>query len=134
MYLQHALKYGFTKQAIEGLFRSGEHYTEAMDYLNPCLIHHTHVRMILETPVLKEGTGKELRRLHDIVQQAMEYEPSVPSSRPRLNSSWIPILCLSGKSTVRALLAYLTIGNFLNSSTFERKHPKPNTPILERSN
>lgn len=40
--------------------------------------------MILEAPPLKEGTGKELRRLHDTVQQylralkAMDYEPSGP--------------------------------------------------------
>ena len=40
--------------------------------------------MILETPSLKEGTGRELRRLHDTVQQhlralkAMDYEPSGP--------------------------------------------------------
>ena len=37
-----------------------------------------------EAPALKEGTGKELRRLHDTVQQhlralkAMDYEPSGP--------------------------------------------------------
>ena len=40
--------------------------------------------MILEAPSLKEGTGKELCRLHDTVQQhlralkAMDYEPSRP--------------------------------------------------------
>ena len=74
---------------IEGLSRSGEHYTEAVKcltsrYDRPRLIHQTHVKMILEAPSLKEGTGRELRRLHDTVQQhlralkAMDYEPSGP--------------------------------------------------------
>lgn len=86
VYLQHALKDGSAKHTIEGLSRSGEYYAEAVDclksrYDRPRLIHQTHVRLILEAPALKEGTGKELRRLHDTVQQhlralkAMDYEP-----------------------------------------------------------
>ena len=89
VYLQHALKDGSAKHVIEGLSRSGEHYTEAVRcltsrYDRPRLIHQTHVKMILEAPSLKEGTGRELRRLHDTVQQhlralkAMDYEPSGP--------------------------------------------------------
>ena len=89
VYLQHALKDGSAKHVIEGLSRSGEHYTEAVRcltsrYDRPRLIYQTHVKMILEAPSLKEGTGKELRRLHDTVQQhlralkAMDYEPSGP--------------------------------------------------------
>ena len=40
--------------------------------------------MILNAPTLKDGSGKELRRLHDTVQQhlralrSMGYEPSGP--------------------------------------------------------
>ena len=89
VYLQHALKDGSAKSTIEGLSQSGEHYVEAIEclksrYHRPCLIHQTHVRLILEAPPLKEGTGKELRRLHDIVTQhlralkSMEYDPSGP--------------------------------------------------------
>jgi hypothetical protein len=89
VYLQHALKDGSAKQAIEGLSRSGEYYSEAIDclkarYDRPRLIHQTHVRMILDAPTPKDGTGKELRKLHDTVQQhlralkAMDYEPSGP--------------------------------------------------------
>jgi hypothetical protein len=50
----------------------------------PRLIHQTHVRMIAEAPTLKDGTGKELRRLHDTTQQhvralkAMGYDPPGP--------------------------------------------------------
>ena len=50
----------------------------------PRLIHQTHVRMIAEAPALKDGTGKELRRLHDTAQQhlrslkAMGYDPPGP--------------------------------------------------------
>ena len=89
VYLQHALKDGSAKQAIEGLSRSGEYYSEAIDclkarYDRPRLIHQTHVRMILDAAAPKDGTGKELRKLHDTVQQhlralkAMDYEPSGP--------------------------------------------------------
>ena len=87
VYLQHSLKDGSAKQVIEGLSRTGDCYNEAVECLQsrfdrPRLIHQTHVRMILEASPLKEGTGKELRRLHDVVQQhlralkAMDHEPS----------------------------------------------------------
>jgi len=74
VYLQHALKGGAAKQAIEGLSRSGDHYAEAIEclkdrYNRPRLIHQAHVRMIVDAPALKDGSGKELRRLHDVVQQ-----------------------------------------------------------------
>ena len=89
VYLQDALKGGSAKQVIEVLSRSSEYYTEAIEGLQsrfdrPRLIHQTHVHMVLKAPSLKEGSGKELRHLHDIVQQhlqalkAMDYEPSGP--------------------------------------------------------
>ena len=87
VYLQHSLKDGSAKHVIEGLSRTGDCYKEAVECLQsrfdrPRLIHQTHVRMILEASPLTEGTGKELRRLHDVVQQhlralkAMDLEPS----------------------------------------------------------
>ena len=89
VYLQQSLKGGSAKGVIEGLSRSGDNYMEAVGclqsrYDRPRLIHKAHVRMILDTPPLKEGTGKELRRLHDMVQQhlralkAMGYEAPGP--------------------------------------------------------
>ena len=74
VYLKSALKSGSARGVIEGLSQSGEHYDEAIaslkDWYNrPRLIHQAHVRMILEAPNVKDGTGRELRRLHDIVQQ-----------------------------------------------------------------
>ena len=89
MYLQHALKDGTAKRVIEGLSRSGDNYAEAVGclqarYDRPRLIHQTHVRMILDAPGLKDGTGKELRRLHDMVPQhlralkALGHEPPGP--------------------------------------------------------
>ena len=89
VYLQQSLRNGSAKSAIEGLSRSGEYYAEAVKclksrYDRPRLIHQTHVHVILEAPPLKDGSGKELRRLHDIVQQllralkTMDYEPSGP--------------------------------------------------------
>ena len=59
---------------IEGLSRSGDNYAEAIEclqlrYDRLRLIHKAHVSIILDTPPLKEGTGKKLRRFHDTVQQ-----------------------------------------------------------------
>ena len=74
VYLQHALKDGSARSAIEGLSNSGDNYDEAVKCLKsrfdrPRLIHRTHVQIIVDTPPLKEGNGKELRRLHDDIQQ-----------------------------------------------------------------
>ena len=58
VYLQHALKDGSARNAIEGLSNSGENYDEAVKCLKsrfdrPRLIHRTHVQMIVDTPALK---------------------------------------------------------------------------------
>ena len=87
VYLQQSLKGGSAKVAIEGLSRSGEYYAEAIEclqsrYDRPRLIHQAHVRMILETPSLKEGNGKELRRLHDSVQQHLRALKSMGCEAP----------------------------------------------------
>ena len=87
VYLQHALKDGSAKSIIAGLSQSGEHYDEAVKCLTdrfdrPRLIHQTHVKMILDAPQVRDGSGRELRRLHDVIQQhvralkSMEQEPS----------------------------------------------------------
>ena len=89
VYLQHALRDGSAKAVIEGLSQSGENYTEAIGclrlrYDRPRLIHQTHVKMIVDAPPLREGTGRELRKLHDVVQQhlralkSMDHDPSGP--------------------------------------------------------
>ena len=74
---------------IEGLSRSGECYNEAIDslrarYDHPRLIHQTHVKKIMEATALKDSSGRELRRLHETVQQhiqalkAMGHDPPGP--------------------------------------------------------
>ena len=89
VYLQSALKDGTAKGVIEGLSRSGEFYSEAIESLHaiydrPRLLHQTHVKMIIDAPALKDGNGREVRRLHDTVQQhlralkALGNEPSGP--------------------------------------------------------
>ena len=89
VYLQSALKDGTAKGVIEGLSRSGEFYSEAIEslrarYDRPRILHQTHVKMIMDAPALKDGNGKEVRRLHDTVQQhlralkALGSEPSGP--------------------------------------------------------
>lgn len=87
VYLQQALSKGTAKSSIDGLAQSGENYSEAVAclkarYNRPRLIHKAHVKMILDAAPLKDGNGKELRVLHDTVQQhvralkSMGYEPS----------------------------------------------------------
>lgn len=74
VYLQQALKDGTAKNAIEGLSHSGDNYEEAVRcltarYDRPRLIQRTHVQAIIDAPPLKDGSGKELRKLHDKIQQ-----------------------------------------------------------------
>ena len=74
VYLQQAIRSGSAKTAIEGLSHSGDQYGEAVSclkgrYNRPRLIHRAHVRTIMDTPPLKDSSGKELRRLHDSLQQ-----------------------------------------------------------------
>ena len=74
VYLQHAIKGGSAKNVIEGLSHSGDNYEEAIEclkarYDRPRLIQRTHVQFIIDAPPLKEGSGRELRRLHDVIQQ-----------------------------------------------------------------
>lgn len=72
VYLQPAFEDGCAKNAIKGLFRSGEHYGEAIDCLKsrydcPYLILQTHVWVIIDAPSLKDGGGRELCHVHDTV-------------------------------------------------------------------
>ena len=87
VYLQQAIKDGPAKSVIEGLSRSADHYADAIECLRsrfdrPRLIHREHVRKITTIPPLKDGTGKELRRLHGTILQhtralkTMRHEPS----------------------------------------------------------
>ncbi len=76
--LQHALKNGSANVVIDGLSQSGENYTVVIECLHarPRFIHQAHVKVILDAPSLdapslKEGTGRELRKLHDLAQQQL---------------------------------------------------------------
>ena len=86
-YLRQSLKDSPARHVIEGLSGSGSDYEEAIRclqnrYDKPRLLHQAHVRAILEAPIVKDGSGKELRRLHDVCSQhlrglkAMKYDPS----------------------------------------------------------
>ena len=59
---------------IQGLSGTGEHYAKTVECLKarydwPRLIQQSHIRVIIETPSLRDGSGKELRQLHDTLQQ-----------------------------------------------------------------
>ena len=87
MYLQNAIKDRTAKSLIAGLTKSSDHYNEAVKCLQerydcPRQIHQTHVRRIVEATPLKDGTGREIRALHDLVVQhlralkSLGHEPS----------------------------------------------------------
>ena len=93
-----------------------------------------HVCMILEAPSLKDDSGKELRHLHDTVQQhiralkAMDYEPSGPFITSYSSSSLMLTQYSISKGTARTPLMCLTIRNSLTSSTFMLKPPRHLSP------
>ena len=87
MYLQNTIKDKSAKSLIAGLTKSSDHYDEAVRclqerYDRPRQIHQTHVHCIVEAPPLKDGTGKEIRALHNLVTQHLQalkslgHEPS----------------------------------------------------------
>lgn len=89
VYLQQSLKGGTAKSVIQGLSSTGEHYEKAIEclkarYDRPRQIHQSHVKVIMEITPLKHGSGKELRRLHDVLQQhlrALDAADCVPLSQ-----------------------------------------------------
>ena len=73
-YLREALKSGPAKNVVVGLTQTSENYNEAIRclqkrYDRPRVLHQEHVRKIQEAYPLKTGSGQELRRLHDLLQQ-----------------------------------------------------------------
>ena len=146
MYLQHSLKNGSAKKVIKTLSCSGEFYVEAIEclkarYDRPRLIHQTHVRMILEAPpLLKDGTGRELHRLHDTVQQhlrplkAMDYEPSGPFITSVLELKLDVNTMFDGKDKARTTPTFLIITSCSNLSIYALKHPRLHYPIESGTN
>ena len=87
MYLQNAIKDKTAKSLIAGLTKSSNHYDEAVKclqerYDRPSQIHQTRVCQIIEATPLKDGMGKEIHALHDIIVQhlralkSLGHEPS----------------------------------------------------------
>ena len=74
MYLQNAIKDKTTKSLIADLTKLSNHCDETVKclqerYDHPRQIHQTHMHRIVEAPPLKEGTGKEIHALYDLVTQ-----------------------------------------------------------------
>ena len=87
IYLQNAIQDKTAKSMIVGFTKSSDHYDEAVKCLQerydwPRQIHQMHVHRIVEAPSLRDGTGKEIRALHDLVVQhlralkSLGHEPS----------------------------------------------------------
>ena len=74
MHLQDALKDGLARFVIQGLTQTSESYKEAIKCLKerydwPWLVHEEHVRIIVDTVPVKNGSDKELCRLYDATIQ-----------------------------------------------------------------
>ena len=69
VYLQQAIKNGSANSAIEGLLKTGDQYNEAVKCLKSRYNHPRLIHRIMNTAKLRDGSGKELRRLHDAIQQ-----------------------------------------------------------------
>ena len=80
--------------------------------------------MILEVTSLKDGNSRELRRLHDMVQQhlrvlrAMDYEPSGPFITSVLELKLDTSTAFEWQSSAKRQRKYITTRNYWNSSTF----------------
>ena len=88
-YLRDAPKDGPARHTVEGLSQDVNYYKEAIGCFQKCfhwprLIHQVHVRAIYEALSLRDGNGREVRRLHDVAAihlralKVMDYEPSGP--------------------------------------------------------
>ena len=67
VYFQQALKDGTAKSTIEGLSHSGDNYEEAVRHATTD--QDSSRQAIMDAPLLKDGSGKELKKLHDKLQQ-----------------------------------------------------------------
>jgi len=73
-YLRDAVEAGPAKHVIKGLSHSASSYEQAVEclqqrYDKPRFIHQSHVSAIVEASSIKTGSAKELRLLHDVVNQ-----------------------------------------------------------------
>jgi len=74
MYLQNTIKDKRAKNRIAGLTKFSDYYDEVVKCLQKRYdrsqqIHQTHVHCIIEAPSLKDGSGKEIYALYDLVVQ-----------------------------------------------------------------
>ena len=72
-YLLKSLTTQKAKDAVEGIDATAEAYAEAIAALKawfdrPQVIHRAHVRTLLKTRYIREGSSSELRNLHDTFQ------------------------------------------------------------------
>ena len=73
-YLRDAVEKGLAKKVIQSLSHSTGTYQEAVKclqqrYDKPRFIHQKHMKTIVEAPIAKTGTGRELRQVHDLISQ-----------------------------------------------------------------
>ena len=148
------LKDGSAKNAIEGLSRSGEQYKEAIQclrsrYDHPHLIHQAQLKKIVDISPIKEGTGKELHRLHDVAQQHLR---ALKAMKQELSSSFITSLLelkLDASTTFdwqkasqeatttphyNDLLEFINLRAQASETISSESRPRPATPRVNFSN
>ena len=98
----------------------------------PQLVHQAHVQMIVDAPSLKEGTGCEIWKLHDTVQQhlralrSMDYKPSGAFLTSFLQ---LKLDSTTGKMQVKVTVMSHTIRTYWIFLTCRRKHQRPSLVI-----
>ena len=79
VYLQNAVEAGTAKYIIKGLSNSAGSYEQTVEclqqlYDKPMFIHQSHLRAVMEAPLIKAGSTNEMRLFHDIVNQHLSSE------------------------------------------------------------
>ena len=94
------------------------------------MIHNEHVFAIYPALSLKDGNGRELRRLNDAAAthlralKVLDYDPSGPFVTSILELKLDSTTFLNGRGIATILEWFLIIETFWNSWTFERVLPR----------
>jgi len=97
-------------------------------YNHPRQIHQMHVCRIIEVPPLKDGTGKEIRALHDLIIQHLRALKSLGHEPSHLfvgDETWLGHYMFEWQRHSHEHVTSQTIKNYSISSTFVHKQLKP---------
>ena len=113
--LQHALKDSTAKCAIEGLSRSGEHSSH--DTIDCIWSTRPMSTWYSKHPVLRKRNSVTFTTWSNSIyvhSRPWAMSLHLPSLLPCLNSSWMWVLCLSGRNTPSHLWMSFLIRSYMN--------------------